>query len=219
MRTEIQRRRPPSALHLRWLLSTLYSYRHPFFLSYLPHHPHGCTMDDEIDDPTAIAILAAQVQDLDDLEDHHQTPDVLTDEHLALRLYRQELQRYATTLRDHRIGTLFGESPHTNHHLPELPLDGSPIFPTSTTLPRFLVETPPGTGRYPTFQSDSNLPTRFTVQDFATGPDGTNEERKSSVGREDKILSVNDKNLSSNLPAHLFGVPQGECTPSPSHHH
>ncbi|KAI4230058.1 MAG: hypothetical protein L6R36_000315 [Xanthoria steineri] len=169
-------------------------------------------MDDEIDDPTAIAILAAQVQDLDDLEDHHQTPDVLTDEHLALRLYRQELQRYATTLRDHRIGTLFGESPHTNHHLPELPLDGSPIFPTSTTLPRFLVETPPGTGRYPTFQSDSNLPTRFTVQDFATGPDGTNEERKSSVGREDKILSVNDKNLSSNLPAHLFGVPQESFT-------
>ncbi|CAO1602045.1 hypothetical protein XANCAGTX0491_005679 [Xanthoria calcicola] len=176
-------------------------------------------MDDEIDDATAIAILAAQVQDLDDLEDHHQPQDVLTDEHLALRLYRQELQRYATTLRDHRIGARFGESPHTNHHLPELPLDGSPIFPTSTTLTRFLAETPPNTGRHPTFQSDSNSPASSTVQDLATGPDGTNEESSSSVGREEKILSVNNKSPSSNLPAHLFGVPQGERTPSPSHHH
>ena len=98
---DVDRQHSPSALHLRWLLSTRYSYRHPFFLSYLQHHsPAGCT-----------------------------------------------------------------------------------------------------------------------VQDLATGPDGTNEETNSSVGREEKILSVDNKNPSSNLPAHLFDVPQGERTPSPSHHH
>lgn len=55
--------------------------------------------------PYIIPILASQLQDLNDLEGHYQTQDVLTDEQLALRLYREELRRYATTLPDHRIGT------------------------------------------------------------------------------------------------------------------
>ncbi|KAL8770734.1 MAG: hypothetical protein Q9209_003601 [Squamulea sp. 1 TL-2023] len=78
-------------------------------------------MAHEFDDVTAQAILASQLQDLEDLEGFYRHEGELTDRGVALHLYREELRRFAVSLRDHRIGTLFGESPSTNDQLPELP--------------------------------------------------------------------------------------------------
>ncbi|KAL8776440.1 MAG: hypothetical protein Q9213_008274 [Squamulea squamosa] len=85
-------------------------------------------MANEIDDVTAQAILASQLQDLEELEGLYRNEGQLTDGDVALHLYRQELRRFAVSLRDHRIGTLYGESPSTNDQLPELQPDVDPLL-------------------------------------------------------------------------------------------
>ncbi|KAI4265537.1 MAG: hypothetical protein L6R38_009347 [Xanthoria sp. 2 TBL-2021] len=87
----------------------------------------------ELDHATAAAILATQLQDLEELHDSKDNDEDRSnsDAALARRLYHEDLKRHEATLRDHQIATCFGESPMENEELPPIP---SPFMPRSHIL-------------------------------------------------------------------------------------
>ncbi|KAL8846860.1 MAG: hypothetical protein Q9221_008059 [Calogaya cf. arnoldii] len=85
-------------------------------------------MAEAIDRATAAAILAVQLQDIEEMsKDGNNTERVGDDDAaLARQIYHEDLKRHAVRLHDHQIATLFGKSPLVNE---ELPLTLPPLFP------------------------------------------------------------------------------------------
>ncbi|KAL8997172.1 MAG: hypothetical protein Q9169_003499 [Polycauliona sp. 2 TL-2023] len=161
---------------------------------------------DEIDEATAVAILAAQLQDLDDLQGRHQDQGLFPNEQLALRLYREELGHFATRLRDHRIGTLFGASPHTQDHLPEVPLYADPRLREQTSPPHVPKGSPRGTNNDPALQTVNDSDAQSTAQDLAAPIDDGLGERNIAVGTDETNTSnSNDDGLLTSPTCVLFG--------------
>ncbi|KAL8925502.1 MAG: hypothetical protein Q9172_002219 [Xanthocarpia lactea] len=92
-------------------------------------------MSEDIDHASANAILALQLQDVEDLKRLYAGQEQ-TDQIVALKAYQAELERGAATCRDHHVATMFGESPLPDEQLPESP-------PAPRTIPIFgMVERP-----------------------------------------------------------------------------
>ena len=86
-------------------------------------------MSEDIDHASANAILALQLQDVEDLKRLYAGQEQ-TDQIMALEAYQAELERGAATCRDHLMATMFGESPLPDEQLSESPPapDSIPIF-------------------------------------------------------------------------------------------
>ncbi|KAL8857639.1 MAG: hypothetical protein Q9178_005804 [Gyalolechia marmorata] len=98
--------------------------------------PTWCSaMSEDIDHASASAILALQLQDVEDLKRLYAGQEQ-TDQVMALEAYQAELERGAATCRDHHVATMFGESPLPDEQLPESP-------PAPGTIPNFgMIEIP-----------------------------------------------------------------------------
>ncbi|KAL9028546.1 MAG: hypothetical protein Q9180_007149, partial [Flavoplaca navasiana] len=77
-------------------------------------------MTDYIDQASVNAILALQLQDVEDLKQLYAGEDQ-TDQISALQAYQAELERQAVTSRDRHVALLFGASMLPNEQLPEIP--------------------------------------------------------------------------------------------------
>ncbi|KAL8765750.1 MAG: hypothetical protein Q9209_007257 [Squamulea sp. 1 TL-2023] len=88
-------------------------------------------MTDDIDDVSARAILALQLQEVEELK-HSFAGEEETDQTIALQAYQEDLERRATTLRDHHLATLFGQLPPHDDSLPEAPPATAVILPIDT---------------------------------------------------------------------------------------
>ncbi|KAL9032753.1 MAG: hypothetical protein Q9180_006324 [Flavoplaca navasiana] len=77
-------------------------------------------MTDYIDQASVNAILALQLQDIEDLKQLYAGEDQ-TDQISALQAYQDELEREAVTSRDRHVALLFGASMLPNEQLPEIP--------------------------------------------------------------------------------------------------
>ena len=77
-------------------------------------------MTDYVDHASVSAILALQLQDIEDLKQLYAGEDQ-TDQKSALQAYQDELEREAVTSRDRHIALLFGASILPDEQLPEIP--------------------------------------------------------------------------------------------------
>ncbi|KAI4275596.1 MAG: hypothetical protein LQ337_003108 [Flavoplaca oasis] len=77
-------------------------------------------MTDYIDQASINAILALQLQDVEDLKQLYAGEDQ-TDQISALQAYQDELEREAVTSRDRHVALLFGASLLPDEQLPEIP--------------------------------------------------------------------------------------------------
>ncbi|KAI4208767.1 MAG: hypothetical protein LQ349_009650, partial [Xanthoria aureola] len=86
-------------------------------------HPlHVAVMAWEHDAATAAAILATQLEDLEELigSKDNDADGSSNDATVARQIYQEDLERHVATLRDHQIATLFAESPLENEDLPPI---------------------------------------------------------------------------------------------------
>ncbi|KAI4137380.1 MAG: hypothetical protein LQ341_005168, partial [Variospora aurantia] len=68
-----------------------------------------------LEDETLDVIVSLQLQDLDEFETHQDGGVIdLGDTEAAIDIYRQELERAAVMLHDHRVSVRFGESCEDN---------------------------------------------------------------------------------------------------------
>ncbi|KAL8790094.1 MAG: hypothetical protein Q9213_000796 [Squamulea squamosa] len=88
-------------------------------------------MTDDIDDGSARAISALQLQEVEELKLSFAGEEE-TDQTIALQTYQDDLERRATTLRDHYLATLFGEMPLHDDRLPEAPPATTATLPIDT---------------------------------------------------------------------------------------
>ncbi|KAL8671396.1 MAG: hypothetical protein Q9168_004109 [Polycauliona sp. 1 TL-2023] len=172
-------------------------------------------MADKMDNATAVAILTSQLQDLDDLESPHHDKGLLTDEHLALSLYREELRHRATSLGHHQIGTLFAQPPNGHRNPPELALHATSILPTQIPLPHVLTENPAGANDHSAVQIVNEAPAESAAQDIPTVIPQDLDQRNITVETDDPIPPDSKEDGLPPSPTRLHNVIQDDCTRVP----
>ncbi|KAL8684843.1 MAG: hypothetical protein Q9224_006105, partial [Gallowayella concinna] len=151
-------------------------------------------MADDIDVATVEAIVALELQDVDDFHRLQPSQDLSTDARLALRLHQSEVESHAATLQNRR---LTDRSPATNNPLPDLPHNILPVCYPQLSDPSSSVEEIVQINHRSGSEETSDIRNEDAAQRVAEIADVEGDE---DVNTEENPIISADVNSEKNVP-------------------